>query len=946
MEAQEAIFQWEIFNSMKLLFYLNLFFTGKVHQQGYDQNQSPNNLSSRNVINQVHNSSNFSSVKTPIFQNMIAIIFLIVNFFLFFTTRVHAGALSNQFTLSIWVNPSSSIASKALIDKDTEVRLVTDSSGDPQCQIYSGGSWQTAVTSSAALSLNTWSHVSCTYDKATIKVYVNGVQTGSGAQTNTLNDAATSLLVGQDDTATYGNFNGTTDQIQIYNYARAQKQIIEDMNAGHPAPGSPVGSPVGYWKFSEGYGTTTQNSGNGGLINGTLTNMNSPAVSTSGWQQDGKFGKAIAFDGTNDYITMSNPSALQIVNDLSISAFVNLRTNNAVHDIIAKNGASGSFGYRLYTDANGKASIQISQNGTATYTATSSSTLAINNWYHVVGTYSTSGALKVYINGRQEDNNTTSIPNSINNSSSNFLVGSENAGATNMMSGTIDEVKAYSGLLTQDQVKQEFNRGAAQVMGALSTIGATNAASSSASAEYCIPGDSSTCTAPVGRWNFEEGSGTTANDTSGNENNGTITPGAGGYTIGKVGKAYNFDAATTIVNAGSASSLDNLPASGITLEAWVYPKSSGEGSAGFILAKNVGTTVNTGWILQLTSGLALTFTVDGSTDLVRTTSTTLAQNAWNHITVSWDGVITTASSVNIYINGVLASYATTTNGASRVDDGTSTFYIGNDSTSARTFDGYIDQVRVFNYNRTLPQIAWDYNRAAPTMYLKMDECAGTTLNDSSGNSLSGSIYTGGSNVGTCATSGQWANGATGKYNASFDFDGTNDVATVSANTKIDLNDNLAASHSFSAWIYPNTAGEGSGGEVYWKGATTFLRVDTLASGRLDVEAQLDLSTTDATLNISSAIPTNTWSQIVVTYTDDSDDEITIYINGINRGSSTNGSGSPAAESNNLLIGGPATDNFDGQIDDFKIFNYELNATQVKTLYNSGAVRFGPVTGSP
>lgn len=56
--------------------------------------------------------------------------------------------------------------------------------------------------------------------------------------------------------------------------------------------------------------------------------------------------------------------------------------------------------------------------------------------------------------------------------------------------------------------------------------------------------------------------------------------------------------------------------------------------------------------------------------------------------------------------------------------------------------------------------------------------------------------------------------------------------------------------------------------------------------------------------------------------------------------------------------------FDGKIDPdligidgFKIFNYELTPVQIKTLYpirnqgsngvnNSGATRFGPLTGSP
>lgn len=35
-----------------------------------------------------------------------------------------------------------------------------------------------------------------------------------------------------------------------------------------------------------------------------------------------------------------------------------------------------------------------------------------------------------------------------------------------------------------------------------------------------------------------------------------------------------------------------------------------------------------------------------------------------------------------------------------------------------------------------------------------------------------------------------------------------------------------------------------------------------------------------------------------------------------------------------------------RVDDVRIYNYALTATQVKSLYNNGAVRFGPSTGAP
>ena len=56
----------------------------------------------------------------------------------------------------------------------------------------------------------------------------------------------------------------------------------------------------------------------------------------------------------------------------------------------------------------------------------------------------------------------------------------------------------------------------------------------------CIPGDTSTCDPPVGQWNFDEKSGTTAYDTSGNGNDGTLTNGPS-WARGKFGSALSFD---------------------------------------------------------------------------------------------------------------------------------------------------------------------------------------------------------------------------------------------------------------------------------------------------------------------------------------------------------------------------------------------------------------------
>jgi Concanavalin A-like lectin/glucanases superfamily len=67
----------------------------------------------------------------------------------------------------------------------------------------------------------------------------------------------------------------------------------------------------------------------------------------------------------------------------------------------------------------------------------------------------------------------------------------------------------------------------------------------------------------------------------------------------------------------------------------------------------------------------------------------------------------------------------------------------------------------------------------------------------------------------------------------------------------------------------------------------------------------------------------------MTYTDDGDDEMTVYINGVNKGSSTLGDGAPATgDTNDLLIGGPNQAHFKGFIDEFKVYSYERTGTQL------------------
>src|SRR5207248_7884083 len=72
----------------------------------------------------------------------------------------------------------------------------------------------------------------------------------------------------------------------------------------------------------------------------------------------------------------------------------------------------------------------------------------------------------------------------------------------------------------------------------------------------------------VAAYGFNEGSGTSTTDASGNSNSGTLAN-ATWSTAGKYGKALSFNGTSSWVTVNDSNSLDLT--TGMTLEAWVNP---------------------------------------------------------------------------------------------------------------------------------------------------------------------------------------------------------------------------------------------------------------------------------------------------------------------------------------------------------------------------------------
>jgi len=867
-----------------------------------------------------------------------------------------------SFSYETWIKHTTASAQEVILSKYNEAgyKLIMESDGDLTCALDYDSTWTPtdSITSTAATYDDSkWHHIACVKDGASsLSLYIDGVLIGSDSSLTATNTVTNSdpLYIGIDADGTSLDFVGQVDEPKIYNYARTQAQAIEDMNAGHPAPGSPVGTPIGHWKFDEGAANTcsggsndTCNSGSqGSNLDGAFDATNPPSYTNTA-----KFGKALSFDGTNDYLSAGSDSsidALPSASGLTISTWIYPTSEGEGNDgwIIGKaSNAACASGWclRFYASGTNALDFFVDYATTDLRVLTSDNVITLNAWNHVVLSWNgstTASNVDIYVNGREVSYGTqTSASGAYQSDAVQTLQIGNVAAGTDTFAGTIDEMKLYSTALTQPQVLLDMNRGSSQVLGGLSD-NSTAGQVQSASQEYCIPGDSTTCTGPVGRWDFDSQNGGTHFDTSGNGNNCDDWQGQL-LVVGKIGKADNVvDSVGGTLGCGNGATVINLPDNGMTFEGWIYPRSEGDFGGGMIAGKTAYNA--TGWELRFDSNgtNALKFHSDYSTtDFDRVTAdNTITLNAWNHIVFTWTGGAAYTTS-HFYINGVEATYNTAASSdgvGSRVSDATEDLGFGDDDGGTGTFDGKFDQFRIFNYVRTPAQIVYNYNRGAPIAHWKMDECQGTTINDSAGNSYTGTLTN--ATAGTCTTSGAWFNGVTGKRNYSVDLD-TDDYIQVSdtANLRFD-----AATADFSLFAWVKRASNGEMNVISKEDADNDGYRLQFTSGNV-VRCSVDSIDIDSTVTITD---TN-WHLVGCTI--DRDGNGKVYIDGQANGTATAISSEVMATTAALRLGTrayTAANYLDGQLDETRIYNYALTAGQVKLLYSNGATRFGPVTGSP
>ncbi len=204
----------------------------------------------------------------------------------------------------------------------------------------------------------------------------------------------------------------------------------------------------------------------------------------------------------------------------------------------------------------------------------------------------------------------------------------------------------------------------------------------------------------------------------------------------------NFDGVNDRIDCGAGASITNLGRDGFTIEAWINPTAVAathaivqkDGDYNFYILNNKLVVE----IWNLGTGNTARQVVTGTSNI--------ATNNWTHVAAKWNG-----TNATFYINGVIDPSALVSN----TSTATGNLLIGNSASLNRSFNGTMDELRIWNRPLCVGEIQnnmnCNLNPAGQTGLLALydfdegiayyDNATTTTLSDASGNSNNGTLQT-------------------------------------------------------------------------------------------------------------------------------------------------------------------------------------------------------------
>ena len=241
-------------------------------------------------------------------------------------------------------------------------------------------------------------------------------------------DASSSLVL-DNDGVNDNNWNATipvTTSVQTYNVTKAV--TVTGNIKFYPRRASGGNITISNFRFFKASSVNSLSESN----TGTLTNG-------VGFSNDN--GGTFTFDGTDDYINIGNPTALQSL------------TTGTIEAVYYRDASTGTY-QMIFTDSGSALEITYLGNTLQFYIGNSGISVAhavVGEFFHVVGVWG-SGYKKLYLNGSEVASGTNTGTNT--GSRTRYIGG---RGANFPFTGKIPLVRVYTAALTTTEVTQNYN---------------------------------------------------------------------------------------------------------------------------------------------------------------------------------------------------------------------------------------------------------------------------------------------------------------------------------------------------------------------------------------------------------------------------------------------------------------------------------------------------------
>jgi hypothetical protein len=411
-------------------------------------------------------------------------------------------------------------------------------------------------------------------------------------------------------------------------------------------------------------------------------------------------------------------------------------------------------------------------------------------------------------------------------------------------------------------------------------------------------------------------------DRSGNGNNGAIS---GAVPVaGKRGQGLNFNGSNNYVGIGTTNGWSNSTG---TMSAWIKPNFAYDVASNKAIINMYSNDVNR-WSLYYNAtldGWQFYHIGGGHEDSVRSDVQTFAVGTWIHVLVTWD-----SGGTNMFINSVYKNNNPTTLALTPAP-----MRIGMDQYGGggSYFNGVIDEVRIYNRVLSTGEIGQTYRMGQDTINASQagkdtnglvghwtfdgaNITAGTTI-DSSVQNKNGTIFGATKTLGKLGQALNFVNGHTDYVDC-----GNNSITGTNPFT-------------LSAWIKTNSVNRYSGAIAIGSssgGRSAY--IGTVASAQIGSSNSLGGGFYGR--NYGSGITTTKeWVYVAMTFAGGTNGAAIIYINGENKVSENY---TPNIDSTYTRLGRICSDttyDFDGSVDDARIYNRALTDQEIKDLYNLG-----------